>query len=82
VATRGVILTLECCVVRFYPCKVVHQFESLRHPRKWVMACSPHSNIVISPSYYCDDNYMDDVDYFVVMVYVNQYSFDTFASLD
>jgi hypothetical protein len=46
------------------------------------MACSPHSNVVISTSYYCDDNYMDDVDYFVVIVYDDQYFFDTFACLD
>jgi hypothetical protein len=42
----------------------------------------PRSNVVSSTSYYCDDNYMDDVDYCVVMVYVNQYWFDTFACLD
>jgi hypothetical protein len=35
------------------------------------MACSPQSNVVISTSYYCEDNYMDGDDYFVVMVYVN-----------
>jgi hypothetical protein len=35
-----------------------------------------------STSLYCDDNYMDDVDYFIIMVYVNQYCFDTFACLD
>jgi hypothetical protein len=46
------------------------------------MACSSCSNIVISTSYYCDDNYMDGVDYFIVMVYDNQYCFDTFACLD
>jgi hypothetical protein len=30
------------------------------------MACSPRSSVVIPTSYYCDDNYVDDVDYFVV----------------
>jgi hypothetical protein len=82
VATHGAIVAHMCRVVRFFPCKVVYRFESLRHPRKWVMACSPCSNIIISTLYYCDDNYMDDVDYFVVMVYDDQYCFDTFACLD
>jgi hypothetical protein len=33
-------------------------------------------------SYYFDDNYMNNGDYFVVMVCDNHYSFDTFACLD
>jgi hypothetical protein len=33
-------------------------------------ACSSNVNVELSTSY-CDDNYMDD-DYFIVMVYVNQ----------
>jgi hypothetical protein len=37
---------------------------------------------IINFKKYCDDNYMDGDDYLVVMVYVNQYCFDTFASLD
>jgi hypothetical protein len=45
-------------------------------------ACSPRSNIEISASYYCDDNYMDGDDYFIVMAYDNHYCFDTFASLE
>jgi hypothetical protein len=28
------------------------------------------------------DNFMDEIDYFVVKVYDNQYFFDTFACLD
>jgi hypothetical protein len=35
-----------------------------------------------STSLYCFDNYMGDDDYFVVMAYVNQYYFDTYARLD
>jgi hypothetical protein len=31
---------------------------------------------------YYDDNYMDGDDYFIVMVYINQYCFDTSACLD
>jgi hypothetical protein len=38
------------------------------------MACLPRSNVVISTSYYCDDNYMDGDDYFVVMVYANHFA--------
>jgi hypothetical protein len=71
VAARGVFVTLECRVVRFQPCKVVYRFKSPWHPCIWVMACLPRSNVVISTSYYCDDNYMDGDDNFVVMVYAN-----------
>jgi hypothetical protein len=46
------------------------------------MACSPHLNVELSTSYYCDDNYMDGDDYLVVMVYVHQYCLDTFACLE
>jgi hypothetical protein len=45
------------------------------------LACCSHF-VAIPTSYYCDENYMDDDDYFVVVVYDNQYCFDTFASLD
>jgi hypothetical protein len=31
----------------YYPCKVEYRFESPRHPRKWVMACSPSPNIEV-----------------------------------
>jgi hypothetical protein len=82
VATRGAVVAHVCHVVTFFPYKVVYRFKPLQHHQKWVMACSPCSNVVISTSYYCDDNYMDDVDYFVVMVYDDQYFFDTFACLD
>jgi hypothetical protein len=43
--------------------------------------CSSHLNIELSTSQYYDDNYMDGDDYFIVMVYVNQYCFDTLACL-
>jgi hypothetical protein len=45
-------------------------------------AYSPHLKLELSTSQYYDDNYMDGDDYFVVMVYVNHYCFDTFACLD
>jgi hypothetical protein len=45
-------------------------------------SCLLHSFLSNSTSHYCDENYMDDVDYFVVMAYDNKYCFDTFACLD
>jgi hypothetical protein len=45
-------------------------------------ACSPNLNIELLTSLYYDDNYMDGDDYFIVMVYVNQYYFHTFTCLD
>jgi hypothetical protein len=57
VATRDTFMAHVCRVVRLFPCKVI----------------SPSPNVVISTSYYCDDNFMDGDDYFVVMVYINHY---------
>jgi hypothetical protein len=50
VATRG--SSGPACVVLsgLYPCKVDYWFESPRHPRTWVMACSPNLNIELSTS--------------------------------
>jgi hypothetical protein len=45
-------------------------------------AYSPHQNVELSTSKYCDDNYMDGDDYFVVMAFINQYCSDTIACLD
>jgi hypothetical protein len=51
-------------------------------PSEMCDAYSPHLKLELSTSQYYDDNYMDGDDYFVVMVYVNHYCFDTFACLD
>jgi hypothetical protein len=79
-----VVPSLSACIVLsgLYPYKVDYWFESPQHSRTWMMACSPHPNVELWTSQYYDDNYMDGDDYFVVMVYVNQYCFDTFACLD
>jgi hypothetical protein len=52
-------------------------------PSEMGNACSPNLNVELSASYYCDDNCMDENDYFVVVVFfVNQYCLDSFACLD
>jgi hypothetical protein len=55
------------CVVLsgLYPCKVDYWLKSLSHPRIWVMACSPHLNTVILPSY-CYLVHEMDINYLVV----------------
>jgi hypothetical protein len=71
------------CVVLsgLYPCNVDYWFESPRHPRTWVMACSLCLNVKLSTSYFCDNNYVKN-DYLVVMVYVNKCCLETFACLE
>jgi hypothetical protein len=36
----------------YFPCKFDYRFKSPQHLQKWVMACSPHSNIESSTSFY------------------------------
>jgi hypothetical protein len=52
-----------------YPCKVDYQFKSPRHPQKWVMACSSSPNVEFQLHNILYDNFMDQNDYIVVMVY-------------
>jgi hypothetical protein len=81
VATRGVLRACVCHVVRFVPLQGDYWFESPRHPRTWVMACSLCLNVELSTSYFCDNNYVKN-DYLVVMVYANKCCLETFACLE
>jgi hypothetical protein len=66
-ATRGVFMTLECRVVRWLPlqgCKLARVSATLLNMSESCLLQSFRSN---STSYYCYDNYMDDVGYFIVM---------------
>jgi hypothetical protein len=65
--TRGVFMTLECHVVRFYPLKGYKLVQISATPSKMgdgLTAVFKHSN---STPLCCYENFMDDIDYFVVM---------------
>jgi hypothetical protein len=50
VATRGAPGPACVMLSGLYPCKVDYWFESLWHPRTWVMDCSPNLNVELSTS--------------------------------